>query len=125
MQEVIGPPQGHVVVPVPVRGRRLRQTGFDPVGLMAFWLARDHGWQVARVLRRRGALPQKALDFAGRSANIRGRISFRRVSHSLIGRRVVLVDDVFTTGATLDECARVLRLHGVDQVRACTLLMEE
>jgi predicted amidophosphoribosyltransferase len=78
-------------------------------------------------LIRRGSKPQKGLHFQERLENIRGTIRLREVGKRLEGlpERVVLLDDIFTSGATADECTRVLRLAGVREVYVLTLAMEE
>jgi len=84
-------------------------------------------WPALR--RRRATRPQSELDASARRANVRdaftlgGRIPWRRASWAaqISGRTLVLVDDVTTTGATLEECADVLHRHGAREVRAVTI----
>ena len=109
-----------IAVPVPLHASRRRERGFN----QAQDLARALGLPVIRALRRVRATPsQTALTGIARHDNIRGafapsRLPWRR---SPVERRiVVLVDDVSTTGATLDECARVLSAMGAGEVRAVT-----
>ena len=99
------------VVPVPPRpGRRAP----DPAELVARALEKRHGVHVLRVLARSVGAQQKSLDFEQRKLNLRGQV---RLVHGAeahaIPPRAVLLDDVFTTGATLDACARVLRQAGL------------
>ncbi len=111
------------VVPVPLHAMRRRSRGFN----QATELAARLGPPVVGALRRtRATPPQMALPAADRAANVRGafapaRSLIRRRPVSVEGTRVVLVDDVATTGATLDACARVLRQLGASDVRALTL----
>lgn len=107
-----------LVVPVALHSRRRRQRGFN----QADDLARGLGVPVARVLKRvRPTQPQVDLPAEKRRENVRDAFALRRraVAH-VPGRRVVLVDDVATTGATLESCARVLRAAGVAEIRALT-----
>ncbi len=114
---------GIPVVPVPARpGRRSP----DPVERIARRLSHDHGVTVVRLLRRTGGAPQKTLDLKERRENLLGRIRLAPgVRADSIPPQVVLVDDVFTTGATLDACARVLLAAGCERVDTLTLVIEE
>ncbi len=112
-------PRPHVdalaVVPA-VRDRRLLR-GSDPPSELAAELGR--WWElpvVPLLLRTRGVRPQRGLDAVARRRNVRGAFAARAGPRAL-----GLVDDVYTTGATLDECARALRAGGAEQVHAITL----
>jgi predicted amidophosphoribosyltransferase len=80
---------------------------------------------VLHALRRtRRTQTQTELPAAQRHQNVRGAFALRRsnaVNRGLQGSVVILVDDVRTTGATLDACARALKLAGVEEVRALTV----
>jgi predicted amidophosphoribosyltransferase len=96
------------------------------VELVARVLERRHGIMVRRLLRRDGSVQQKSLDYDRRKANLKGKLSLLQPGRGpRVPREVVLFDDVFTTGATLDACARVLREAGCTLVKALTLVMEE
>ena len=105
-----------VLVPVPLHGRRQRARGFNQAGE----LARGLDLPVRLALKRVRSTPsQTDLPAARRHANVRGAFRLRRGT-DVRGLRVVLVDDVCTTGATLEACARVLRDAGAEDVRAVT-----
>lgn len=112
------------VVPVPLHPRRFWSRGFN----QADDLARNLGLPVWRVLRRhRGGPPQAGLPALERLANAQGAYGIgvvervrQRHRNRLQGATIVLVDDVLTTGATLNACAAVLRQAGVRRVRAIT-----
>jgi ComF family protein len=116
-------PSGLPIVPVPPRKGRKSP---DAVERVARAIRSRHGAEVIRLLERSGSLQQKALGLAERRENIRGTI---RLSPAAAGvklpLRVVLLDDVFTTGATLDACARTLLNAGCQTVQAMTLAIEE
>ena len=109
-----------LTVPVPLHGSRRRARGFN----QALDLARGIGLPVARALRRvRATASQIDLPAAERHRNVRHAFAPARrpwARRAVSGRIVVLVDDVSTTGATLDECAHVLKAMGADEVRAVT-----
>ena len=105
------------VVPVPLHARRRRERGFN----QAADLAGHIGLPVVTALSRvRQTSSQTTLHAADRLANVRG--AFRATSRvgALRGLRVVIVDDVRTTGATLEACAMVLKDAGVREVVALT-----
>lgn len=105
-----------VAVPVPLHRSRLRRRGFN----QAEDLARQLGLPWRRALRRvRSTRSQTDLPAARRHANVRGAFAVRRRA-SVRGCCVVLVDDVSTTGATLEACAAVLLEAGAREVRALT-----
>ena len=109
-----------VVVPVPARLQRIRRYGYDGVDLLARHLQHTHRLPVQRLLRRRRGRQQKGLGFAARSDNLEGRIRLLRP----VSRPVLLIDDVYTTGATANECAALLASSGAPQVRALTLMQD-
>ena len=105
------------VVPVPLHPSRRRERGFN----QAVDLAGHLGVPVVAALRRiRATSTQTGLPAARRHRNVRGAFALTRAGGTLAGATVVLVDDVSTTGATLDACARVLKQAGVLEVRALT-----
>jgi ComF family protein len=105
-----------IAVPVPLHRRRARERGFN----QADDLARATGLPVVRALRRVRATPsQTDLPAARRYANVRDAFALRR-GIDVRGLRILIVDDVCTTGATIEACARVLRQGGAAQVSALT-----
>ena len=105
-----------VVVPVPLHRSRRRMRGFN----QAEELARHLGIPCRTALRRVRATPsQTELPVAQRHRNVRGAFTMARRG-DIGGLRVVLVDDVCTTGATLEACAGVLRAAGAADVMAIT-----
>jgi ComF family protein len=105
-----------IAVPVPLHRRRRLARGFN----QASDLARGLGLPVLHALRRtRATQSQTDLPAASRHANVRGAFALRRRA-DVRGLRVVLVDDVSTTGATIEACARALREAGAQDVSALT-----
>jgi ComF family protein len=116
------------VLPIPLHRRRLRRRGFNQADvLLRSWLkdaaaaGQPGPARGARILERiRATPPQTGLKRSERRRNIRG--AFRVAAHGEIeNRRLLLVDDVFTTGATVEEAARVLRAAGAASVDVLTL----
>ena len=111
----------HVIVPIPIHPLRLRRRGFDQAVWLAIRLAQRLGLPAEpRLLRRdRPTLPQGDPRVVSRLRNVAGAFSVRSPVR-LPGRRVLLVDDVATSGATAAECARVLRRAGARSVALVT-----
>lgn len=107
---------------VPLSRRRLRRRGYDQAKLLAEGLAAHMGVDCVRLLKKpRDNPPQSGIDKAEkRRANVAGR--YVVCSPELVkGRDVLLVDDIVTTGATLSECARMLKQAGAKSVTAVTV----
>lgn len=112
-----------VVVPVPLHTRKLRQRGFNQSELIARDAIKVSGRMAlhSRVLdRQRETQSQIGLTRHQRRENLRGAFAVTR-PEEIAGREVLLVDDVFTTGTTVSECARVLRRAGASKVFVATV----
>lgn len=112
-----GAPQ---VVPVPLHPWRLAERGFNPAALLARGVAGRFGLRFAPALLQRTTCTARQSDLsrAERRHNVRGAF---QVARSRVPARVVLVDDVVTTGATLDACRKALQAAGVAEVGAVAL----
>jgi ComF family protein len=110
-----------LVMAMPMHWRKRWKRGFNQADLLAGPVAKRFGLKPARNLRRnRYTEPQAGLDEAARRINLRD--SFKVVKPEQIkGRRVLLIDDVFTTGATLRAATAVLKAAGAAHVAALTL----
>jgi len=110
LKERIGQPVD-CIVPVPLSAQRLRERGYN----QSVEIARHLGGklEIDACRRERDAPPQAGLDREARRRNVRGAFRCRR---SFAGERVAVVDDVMTTGATLDELARELKAAGAASV---------
>lgn len=119
MLEAVSPDERFdTVVPVPLHRSRLRRRGFNQSELMARGLADAMGAAVSNVLEVvRKTRDQIPLSAKARRENVRG--AFRALGP--VRGRILLVDDVFTTGATLSACSEALTIAGVAEVQAVTL----
>lgn len=112
------------IVAVPVDGGRVVKRGHDHCALIARRLARMSGIPFLRntLVRVRSVPPQVGLPREERERNVRGAFGVdRRRADRIDGGRILVVDDVLTTGATLNDCARALTRAGAREVCALTL----
>jgi ComF family protein len=108
-----------LVAPVPLHPRRLKARGFNQAWLLAQAFSEAPLAREALV-RRRHTAPQVGLNPKQRLDNVRG--AFAVPDPALVtGKKVLLVDDLYTTGATVKECARVLRRAGARRVEVLTV----
>lgn len=119
-----GPPSIDLVLPVPLSRARLAERGYNQAWELARRLARELGLRArARELQRLIDTPhQLSLPRDRRAANVRGAFQVPgSAREALAGRRIALVDDVMTTGATLAEASRTLLAAGAAQVEVWVL----
>lgn len=111
-----------LLVPVPLHWTRLFARRYNQAGLLAHAIHAAGGPPVAPdwLIRRRRTPSQGRLGARARARNVRGAFVLRR-GRSVEGKRLVIIDDVLTTGATVEECARVLRREGAEFVGVLTL----
>jgi ComF family protein len=109
------------VIPVPLHRKRLRERGFNQSELLARQLSRQSGLPVLTegLARGRHTQQQAHLDMQGRQENVRD--AFVWCGPTAPPDRVLLLDDVLTTGATIGACAQTLRAAGTREVRALAL----
>lgn len=114
--------QADLICWAPLSERRLRERGFDQAELLAREVGRLLSIPAGPALKKaRHTAPQSGLeDASARRANARGAYSLLP-GVELAGKRVVLVDDVVTSGATLSECAALLRQGGAEEVWCLTI----
>jgi ComF family protein len=111
-----------LLVPVPLNPERLREREFNQSWILAKSLARAFSIPLRPLLleRKGGSTPQVGLSPEERRVNVRGAFAVRG-DEVLHGKGVILVDDVFTTGATANECSCVLKEAGARRVDVWTL----
>lgn len=122
---IANPVPGDVLVPVPLHQKRLRERGYNQSELLARELGRMVNLPVVEdcLIRQRHALPQaRAANVAERWSNAAD--AFTCGNHKLQDRQALLIDDVATSGATLDACASALKAAGASSVWGLTLATE-
>lgn len=118
------------VVPVPPRAGKIREKGWDQIEELCFYLEKGWNVRILPLLERLSRIQQKKLDRAKRIEGIsssykaRSKKEIRKICPE-IPEKAVLADDIFTTGATMEACARELRLLGVREVFSITLFIAD
>ena len=117
-------PPVDVVVPVPLHPHRLRERGYNQAALLAKEMEKALGLPLLEdaLLRVRSTIPQVGLSARERRDNVRG--AFHCADTRLKGQRILLIDDVCTTGATLEACCFALRERGAGVVWGLVLARE-
>jgi ComF family protein len=110
-----------VILPVPLHRRRLRERGYNQAAVLAERLGQEVGipLECEALYRNRHTASQTGLSSGERTSNVAG--AFSCVDARLAGARVLLIDDVCTTGATLEACSIALKASGVSKVWALTV----
>lgn len=122
LENSLGPDIADIILPIPMHAAKLRQRGYNQASLIATMLSeRFHARVRPRILvKLRNTSPQMGLTREERLNNLRGAftvIDRREIS----GKTILLADDVMTTGATLETCAKELLRSGASRVKAFTL----
>ena len=109
-------------MPVPLHPKRLRWRGFNQSVLLARQISRvyDIPLDPFTLQRHRETPPQTQLNEAERRKNMRGAFTVD-ADRPVTGKNILLVDDVYTSGATVNECSRTLKKHGAKDVYVLTL----
>jgi len=118
--------EADIIVPVPLHIKRLRERGFNQAVLLAktFFPAEKEKLRVDLLIRHKQTLPQTGLDGAARRKNLKN--AFRITDpDEVAGKNVLLIDDVYTTGTTVNECARMMRRASAADVQVFTLARVE
>lgn len=109
------------LVPVPPRPKKLWEKGWDQIEDLVKDLSVYPHLTIYRCLKRQDGIPQKKLSKADRAVNLQGKIT---LSAKTVPDKLILLDDVMTTGATLEVCARVLKTAGCKEVYGLCLFFD-
>ncbi|MFH2085921.1 MAG: hypothetical protein ABII21_04015 [bacterium] len=109
--------QGDVVTSVPMWREKEGERGFNQAKIIGELLAEEYGWDYIDILERvRETMPMYGLKKTQRRENVGGAFRVQNQCDNSIVSRIILVDDVWTTGSTMQECTRVLKESGAMEV---------
>jgi len=112
-----------IIVPVPPRPGKKRETGWDQVDYLVKKLKKPSKL-ICRCLRRRKSHIQKELNRDDRIENLKGRIYYNESMPVNIPKTALIIDDVFTTGSTMEVCASVLKQKGIEKIYGICLFYD-
>lgn len=108
-------PQNYILSSVPLHHKKENSRGFNQSELLAKFIAKETNYKYKNLLKRtRFTQSQSTLSGKKRRENLKG--AFRCCDFGVVGQKIIIVDDVCTTGSTLKECAIELRKHGAKEV---------
>ena len=114
------------VVPVPPRPGKIREKGWDQIDEICSYLGKGWKIEILRILKRNSRMQQKKLDRVQRIEGIGtaySLVSESKLLKTKIPPAVILIDDVLTTGSTIENCAALLKRAGVEKVFVITLFI--
>ena len=112
-----------IICPVPLSNYRLKERGFNQSYVLAYDISKSLNIPLISILKKKVKKTQVGLDDKRRWINIKGTffIKWGKRQFEINDKKILLVDDVFTTGATANECAKVLKKNGAKNVSVLTL----
>ena len=110
------------IIPIPLYHAKLRERGFNQSRLLSIPISKRYNIPISGniLIKTKPTSPQSNLNRKERLKNLKGAFTVKK-NALLTGKRVLLVDDVYTTGATIDEASRVLMKAGVSNIKIVTL----
>ena len=114
--------QSYYIIPVPLHPSRLREREFNQSAILALVIGERLGIPVLTniLLRERHTMPQVELDMKERKKNVAGAFTVQN-GELVIDKDIILIDDVYTTGSTVNECAKSLKKNGAGMVSVVTI----
>ena len=112
-----------VIISVPIHNKRMKTRGYNQSKLIAKEIAINCGKEYYDnvIIKSKNIAPQSTLDMLERVKNIKEAFSIGKNSEKISGKNVALFDDIFTTGSTVNECAKILKKIGANNVGIFTL----
>jgi len=111
------------LVPAPSRKSGKRHRGWGHVEIIALILKNHYKVPTLFCLKRKGETTQKTLNYEGRLTNLNGKIYIKK-NRIVLPEKIIILDDIFTTGATIEQCSKVLRNGGAKEIRSLTVALD-
>lgn len=111
-----------VIIPVPIHRKRYMQRGYNQSELLAMGISKICKVKIYRnlLVKNKDTLPQSSLNKDRRKTNVTGTYSINN-KEVIKNKKILLVDDIYTTGATVNECSKILKESGAKEVIVLTL----
>ena len=111
-----------VIIPVPVSSRRLKERGYNQAELIAKEIAKALGKKLITncLYKTKNIVPQSTLNKEEREKNIKGVYALKNKA-ALLKKKVLLIDDIYTTGSTANECCNILEEAGTAKIAVMTI----
>lgn len=111
------------IIPVPLHKKRMRIRGFNQAEKIASYLSECTNIPIIDCIKRnRNTKRLYALNKFQREKELKNAFEVKEDSEEIIGKRIILVDDIFTTGTTVNEISKKLKIYGVDEIIVLTFL---
>lgn len=115
--------QCDIIVPVPIHKNRRRQRGYNQSELIAKQLTKQvENLKLEKqiLIKQKDIKPQSSLSKKERKENVKNAYKIED-KEKIIGKKIILLDDIYTTGNTVNECSKVLKVHGAKQIDVLTI----
>lgn len=111
-----------IIIPVPIHKKRKLERGYNQTELIAKEIANQTHLKLEKniLIKQKNIIPQSSLNKSDREQNIKNAFIVKNIE-KIIDKKVLLFDDIYTTGSTANECAKVLKKQGAKQVGVLTI----
>ncbi len=118
--------QADIIMAVPISKERLKERGYNQSAIIARKISRitKIPYTEKVLIKHKNNLRQSELTLYERQRNVKNAYSIKNIE-SIKCKKIILIDDIYTTGATLNECAKILKNYGAKEVIACTVMYSE
>ncbi len=111
-----------IIIPVPIHKKRKQQRGYNQTELIANQISKDLNIKLEKniLIKNINTKAQSGLNKKDRQRNVRDVFKLQN-TQKIINKKILIIDDIYTTGSTLNECSRIIRLSGVKKIGILTI----